>query len=208
MQQDVQPSSLGDGWSGGSPEQLCLEHLYKSQPVLPAVLCQQPAAGFKGIIYRAEVQHVGLLQKEKLNVGFLFLLLLLENVGCSGGSWSWEDTVPAHGQDLQPAHAGEPERLGPAFGGRCWGSALTGTWLGRHAGDEVPSGRTNCWEPTAPHSERFMVKKGMLIPGISRRATGRWSSTSIPHNEAFLGRRKLVPFFLKTQGSCWLHPLP
>lgn len=44
-----------------------------------------------------------------------------------------------------------------------------------------------------------MVKKGMLILGISRRATGRWSSTYIPHNEAFLGRQKLVPFFLKTQ---------
>lgn len=65
MHQDAQPSSLGDGWSGGSLEQLCLEHLYKSQPMLPVVLCQQAAAGFEGIIYRDKVQHVGLLQKEK-----------------------------------------------------------------------------------------------------------------------------------------------
>ena len=75
---------------------------------------------------------MGLLRKEKGNAGLLFSLLLLENMlGTLVGEGRGKTRC------LQLAHRGEPEMLGPAFGARCWGPALTRMQPGRDTGNKV-----------------------------------------------------------------------
>lgn len=120
----------GDGWSRGSPEQLCLKHVYKSQPTSPAVLCQQPAAGFGMDNTWSQGLTRGASSEREMKCRPSLSPFPL-------GKFS-KQIMRRHGASTQPrAHPSEQKTLGSAVRGKYWGPPLTKTWPGCDDGDNL-----------------------------------------------------------------------